>query len=194
MVKPQLSKGINMSELHNDIDEVLLTADQIQVRVQELGEELHRDYQGKSPLCVGLLRGATLFLADLIRSCELELEIDFIAVASYGSSSRSSGVVRILKDLDVDIKGRHVILIEDILDTGLTLNYLLKNLKTRHPASLETCALLVKEGVQKVRVEPKYAGFRIEDKFVVGYGLDFGERYRNLSYIGTLRPELLDAD
>ncbi|MDP1808787.1 MAG: hypoxanthine phosphoribosyltransferase [Actinomycetota bacterium] len=180
--------------MHDDIGEVLITAEQIQVRVRELGEELRSDYQGRSPLCIGILRGAIMFLADLIRACELELQIDFIAVASYGSSTRSSGVVRILKDLDEDIKDRDVILIEDILDTGLTLNYLLKNLKTRHPASIEICALLVKEGKQKVTVQPKYKGFDIEDRFVVGYGLDLNEKYRNLPYIGTLKPELLDIE
>lgn len=183
-----------MSELHDDIGEVLLTAEQIQLRVRELGKELRRDYRDKSPLCIGILRGAIMFLADLIRACELDLEIDFIAVASYGSSTRSSGVVRILKDLDEDIRDRDVILIEDILDTGLTLNYLLKNLRTRHPASIETCALLVKEGKQKVTAQPKYAGFHISDRFVVGYGLDFNEKYRNLPYIGTLKPELLEEE
>lgn len=183
-----------MSGLHDDIGEVLLTAEQIQARVRELGNELRVDYQGRSPLCIGILRGAITFLADLIRACELDLEIDFIAVASYGSSTRSSGVVRILKDLDEDIKDRNVILIEDILDTGLTLNYLLKNLKTRHPVSIETCALLVKKGKQKVTVQPKYKGFDIEDRFVVGYGLDLNEKYRNLPYIGTLKSELIETE
>lgn len=183
-----------MSGLHDDIGEVLLTAEQIQARVRALGEQLRVDYQGRSPLCIGILRGAITFLADLIRACELDLEIDFIAVASYGSSTRSSGVVRILKDLDEDIKDRNVILIEDILDTGLTLNYLLKNLKTRHPESIETCALLVKKGKQKVTVQPKYKGFDIEDRFVVGYGLDLNEKYRNLPYIGTLKSELIDIE
>lgn len=183
-----------MSGLHDDIGEVLLTAEQIQARVRELGKELRVDYQGRSPLCIGILRGAITFLADLIRACELDLEIDFIAVASYGSSTRSSGVVRILKDLDEDIKDRNVILIEDILDTGLTLNYLLKNLQTRHPESIETCALLVKKGKQKVTVQPKYKGFDIEDRFVVGYGLDLNEKYRNLPYIGTLKSELIDTE
>ena len=180
--------------MHTDIDKVLLTADQISARVAELGLELGRDYEDRSPLFIGVLRGAMMFLADLIRTSRLPLEVDFMAVASYGSSTRSSGIVRILKDLDEDIKDRHVILVEDVLDTGLTLNYLLKNLKTRQPYSIEVCALLVKKGKQKVSVEPKYKGFEIDDTFVVGYGLDYNERYRNLPYIGTLKQGLYDEE
>ncbi len=183
-----------MDGLHSDIDEVVLSAEQIKSRVIELGLELEKDYQGKSPLFVGILRGAIMFLADITRACQLPLAVDFIAVASYGSSTRSSGVVRILKDLDEDLRGRHVILVEDILDTGLTLNYLIKNMRTRQPASLEICALLVKQGKQKVILEPRYQGFKVEDKFVVGYGLDYDERYRNLPYVGTLKPGIVEEE
>ncbi len=183
-----------ISDIHDDIDSVVLRAEQIQAGVERLGQELRRDYEGRAPLCIGVLRGAIIFLADLIRASGLPLEVDFMAVASYGSSTRSSGVVRILKDLDEDIRDRNVILVEDILDTGLTVNYLLKNLRSRQPASIETCALLVKKGKQKVTVEPKYRGFEIEDKFVVGYGLDYNERYRNLPYIATLKPGLIDEE
>jgi hypoxanthine phosphoribosyltransferase len=180
--------------MENDIDKVLITSEEIQGRVAELGLELGRDYQGKSPLFIGVLRGAIMFVADLIRIAPLPLQVDFMAVASYGSSTTSSGVVRILKDLDEDIRDRHVIVVEDVLDTGLTLNYLLKNLKTRQPASLEVCALLVKKNKQQVRVRPKYTGFDIPDEFVVGYGLDYNERYRNLPFVGTLKPELLEEE
>lgn len=180
--------------MQRDIDEIVLTSDQIHKRVTELGLELRHDYAGKSPLFVGILRGAIMFLADLIRASGLAAEVDFMAVASYGSSTRSSGVVRILKDLDEDIKDRDVVIIEDILDTGLTLNYLLRNLKTRQPASIEVCALLIKKGKQKVPVEPRYRGFDIEDRFVVGYGLDYNERYRNLPFIGTLKEGIFDEE
>jgi hypoxanthine phosphoribosyltransferase len=180
--------------MENDIEEVLITSQEIDERVAELGLELSRDYEGKSPLFIGVLRGAIMFVADLIRVSPLTLQVDFMAVASYGSSTTSSGVVRILKDLDEDIRDRHVILVEDVLDTGLTLNYLLKNLRTRQPASLEVCALLVKKNKQEVRVKPKYTGFDIPDRFVVGYGLDYNERYRNLPFVGTLKPELLEEE
>ncbi len=181
-----------MNILDDDIKEILLTEAEIGKRVKELAQELNRDYCDKSPLFIGVLRGAIMFLGDIARATNLPLEVDFMAVASYGSSTRSSGVVRILKDLDEDIRDRHVVLIEDILDTGLTLNYLLKNLKTRQPASLEVCALLVKKERQEVGVELKYSGFEIEDTFVVGYGLDYLERYRNLPYIGTLKEGIME--
>ncbi len=168
------------------IKEIILTEEQIAARIKELGRDISQDYAGKAPLLVGVLRGAIMFVADLMRELDIDLEIDFMAVLSYGSSTRSSGVVRILKDLDQDIRDRDVIVIEDILDTGLTLSYLLKNLQTRQPRSIEICALLVKEGKQQVRLEPKYQGFQIPDEFVVGYGLDLNEKWRNLPYVAVL--------
>lgn len=173
--------------MNGEIEKVVLTSGQIAEKISELGAQISRDYAGKTPLLVGVLRGAILFIADLMRALELDLEIDFMAVSSYGSTTRSSGVVRILKDLDQDIRDRDVILIEDVLDTGLTLNYLLKNLETREPRSLEICALLVKEGKQQVALRPKYVGFTIPDQFVIGYGLDLDERWRNLPHIAILK-------
>lgn len=180
--------------MDGNIDKTVLTEDEIQARVRELGAEISADYAGRQPLLVGVLRGAILFIADLVRAMDGPLEIDFMAVSSYGSTTRSSGVVRILKDLDQDIRERDVLIIEDILDTGLTLNYLIKNLRTRQPRSIEVCALLVKKGKQKVRLTPRYQGFEIPDEFVVGYGLDLNERYRNLSYIATLKEGVLQTE
>jgi hypoxanthine phosphoribosyltransferase len=173
---------------HPDIAEVLFTEDQIQTRVRELGAEISRDYEGRTVLLIAVLRGAALFLADLSRAITVPVELDFMAVSSYGSSTKSSGVVRILKDLDEQIEGRHVLVVEDILDTGLTLKYLLKNLASRKPASLEVVALMSKEGKQRVPISCAYVGYSIPDEFVVGYGLDFSERYRNLPYVGVLKP------
>jgi hypoxanthine phosphoribosyltransferase len=169
--------------------EALLSQEQIQQRVKELGQEITNDYQGRNPLLVGILKGALVFVADIIRQISLPVQIDFMGVTSYGSSTRTSGVVRILKDLDEDIHERDVILVEDILDTGLTLNYLLRNLRSRKPASLEICSLLVKRGKQKTPVKPRYVGFYIEDQFVVGYGLDVNEKFRNLPYIAIYKEE-----
>jgi len=174
---------------HPDIQEIILSEEQIRERVSEIGAQLSRDYEGRSVLLVAVLRGAALFVADLARAITVPVELDFMAVSSYGSSTKSSGVVRILKDLDETIEGRDVIVVEDILDTGLTLKYLLKNLASRKPASLEVITLLSKEGKQRVPISCKYVGFAIPDEFVVGYGLDFAERYRNLPYIGILKPE-----
>ncbi|MEW6058635.1 MAG: hypoxanthine phosphoribosyltransferase [Actinomycetota bacterium] len=171
------------------MDHVLLTEEQIQNKLRELGALVTRDYQGRVPLLVAVLKGAFVLMADLARHIHIPVEFDFMAVASYGASTQTSGVVRILKDLDHDIEARHVLLVEDIVDTGLTLNYLLKNLKGRRPASLEVCALLQKVGLQRVPLDLKYVGFQIPPEFVIGYGLDFGERYRNLPYIGTLKSE-----
>jgi hypoxanthine phosphoribosyltransferase len=172
-----------------DVDHVLLTEAQIQKKLRELGEQIARDYQGRVPLLVGVLKGAFVLMADLARHIGIPVEFDFMAVASYGASTQTSGVVRILKDLDHDIEARHVLLVEDIVDSGLTLNYLLKNLRGRRPASLEVCALLQKVGIQRVPLDLKYVGFQIPPEFVIGYGLDYGERYRNLPYIGTLKSE-----
>ena len=174
--------------MHPDIESVIISEEQIDERVRELGAEISRDYEGETVLLVAVLRGAAIFLADLSRAISVPVELDFMAVSSYGSSTKSSGVVRILKDLDEQIEGRHVIVVEDILDTGLTLKYLLKNLASRKPASLEVVTLLNKEGKQRVPISCKYSGFSVPDVFVVGYGLDFAERYRNLPYVGVLKP------
>jgi hypoxanthine phosphoribosyltransferase len=174
--------------IHPDIESVLLSEEQVQSRIHELGAEISRDYEGRSVLLVAVLRGAALFIADLARGITVPVELDFMAVSSYGSSTKSSGVVRILKDLDEQIEDRDVLVVEDILDTGLTLKYLLKNLASRKPASLEVVTLLSKEGKRRVPITCKYVGFDVPDEFVVGYGLDFAEKYRNLPYIGVLKP------
>lgn len=173
---------------HPDIQDILYSEDTLRERIAELGAAISRDYEGRSVLLVAVLRGAALFIADLAREISVPVELDFMAVSSYGSSTKSSGVVRILKDLDETIDGRDVIVVEDILDTGLTLKYLLKNLASRKPASLEVVTLLSKEGKQRVPISCKYVGFVCPDEFVVGYGLDYAERYRNLPYIGVLKP------
>jgi len=171
------------------IGEILVQPDALAQRVRDLGAEISRDYKGRDPLLVGVLKGAVFFLADLMRHIDIPCEVDFMAVASYGSATDSSGVVRIIKDLDRAIEGRHVLIVEDIVDSGLTLNYLLKNLRGRRPASLEVCALLKKTGIQRVHLDVRYVGFEIPPDFVVGYGLDFAEKFRNLPYIATLKPE-----
>lgn len=171
------------------VGEVLLTTDQIQTRVRQLGEQITRDYAGRAPLLVGVLKGAFVFMADLARSIDLPVEFDFMAVSSYGNATKTSGVVRIVKDLDIDLHGRDVLVVEDIIDSGLTLNYLRKNLESRGPASLEVCALLLRAGRQDGDLGLRYVGFEIPPEFVIGYGLDAAERYRNLpylaSYVGT---------
>jgi len=176
--------------MHPDLDHIVLTEEQIQKRIAEMGAEISRDYGDEPVLLIAVLRGASLFIADLARRITSPVEIDFMAVSSYGSSTQSSGVVRIIKDLEELIEGRHVIVVEDILDTGLTLKYLLKNLASRKPATLEVITLLSKEGKQRVPISCKYVGFNVPDEFVVGYGLDYDECYRNLPYIGVLKPEV----
>jgi hypoxanthine phosphoribosyltransferase len=176
--------------MHPDVSHIILHEDELQAKIRELGQAISRDYAGESILLVAVLRGAFLFVADLIRQIEVPAEVDFMAVSSYGSSTKSSGVVRILKDLDETIEGRNVLVCEDILDTGLTLKYLLKNLASRKPKSLEVVTLLAKAGKQRVPIDCKYIGFDIPDEFVVGYGLDYAERYRNLPYIGVLKPSV----
>ena len=166
-----------------NLGKVVVTEDELQQRVRELGKELTSDYAGRPVLLVGVLKGAFMFMSDLARAVDLPVEFDFMSVASYGSATRTSGVVRILMDLDLDLSERHVLIVEDIVDSGLTLAYLRKNLAARGPASLEVCALLLKEGLQKVDPDIRYVGFRIPPDFVVGYGLDVGQRYRNLPYI-----------
>jgi hypoxanthine phosphoribosyltransferase len=176
--------------LHEDISHIIIPEDALQARVAELGAQISADYGDESVLLIGVLRGAAIFLADLSRQITSPVELDFMAVSSYGSSTKSSGVVRILKDLDETIEGRNVLVCEDILDTGLTLKYLLKNLASRKPKSLEIVALLSKQGKQRVPIDCKYVGFDVADEFVVGYGLDYAERYRNLPYVGVLKPEI----
>jgi hypoxanthine phosphoribosyltransferase len=169
------------------IGETLVTSEELRRRVAELGEEVSSDYGGRDLFMVGVLKGAVLFLADLMRSLTISCEIDFMAVSSYGSQTDSSGVVRILKDLDAPIEKRHVLIVEDIIDSGLTLHYLMRNLRARNPASLEVCALLTKPERLRVDLSPRYVGFEIPDRFAVGYGLDHAQRYRNLDYVAALR-------
>jgi hypoxanthine phosphoribosyltransferase len=166
-----------------NIGAIVVDEPELQQRIRELGKEISSDYAANPPLLVGVLKGAFMFMSDLARAVDLPVEFDFMAVSSYGSATRTSGVVRIMKDLDLDLTDRHVLIVEDIVDSGLTLAYLRKNLKARGPASLEVCALLVKEGLQKVDLNLRYVGFSIPARFVIGYGLDVGEQYRNLPYI-----------
>lgn len=180
-------------ELWQDIEEVLVDEATLARRVAELGQEISRDYRGLEPVLVGILKGGFLFLADLLRHIDVPVTVDFMAISSYGSGTRSSGVVRILKDLDHPVAGRHVLVVEDIVDTGLTLRYLLDNLASRRPASLKVCVLLDKHERREVQVPLAYVGFRIPNRFVVGYGLDFAERYRNLPFIGVLKSSVLDG-
>ncbi len=168
------------------VGEVLVTADELQRRVGELGREISSDYAGRPLLLIGVLKGAVFFLSDLMRFIDIPVEVDFMAVASYGSATDSSGVVRILKDLDAAIEGRDVLIVEDIVDSGLTLQYLMRNLGSRGPRSLEVCALLTKPERRKVDLPTRYVGFEIPDRFVVGYGLDYAERHRNLPYVAVL--------
>ena len=175
-----------LTRVDEGVSEVLLTQEQIQQRVAELGQEIARDYAGKDLLFVCVLKGAILFLSDLMRATPLPLEVDFMAISSYGASTDSSGVVRILKDLDIAIEGRDVLIVEDIIDSGLTLSYLVRTLRGRKPASLEICALLTKPARRQSDVPVRYVGFDIPDAFVIGYGLDYAERYRSLPYVGVL--------
>ena len=168
------------------IGETLVSSEDLQRRIAELGDEISRDYEGRDLFMVGVLKGAVLFLADLMRSLEVPCEIDFMAVSSYGSETDSSGVVRILKDLDAPIEGRDVLLVEDIIDSGLTLHYLMKNLKARNPRSLEVCSLLTKPERRRVDLPIRYVGFEIPNRFAIGYGLDHAQRYRNLPYVAAL--------
>lgn len=176
--------------LADDIAEVLISEEELRAKVQELGAQIAADYKDKNPLLVSVLKGAVVFVADLMRSMDIPLDIDFIATSSYGAGNTSTGVVRILKDLDTDITGRHVLVVEDIVDTGHTLNYLLELLETRQPATLRLCVLLDKPSRREIPVQADYLGFSIPDYFVVGYGLDYAGKYRNLPFIGVLKPEL----
>jgi hypoxanthine phosphoribosyltransferase len=173
------------------LGETIVEAGELQARVSALGAEITRDYDGRDLLLLGVLKGAVFFLADLMRAIELPCELDFMAVSSYGSLTDSSGVVRILKDLDAPIEGKEVLIVEDIVDSGLTLNYLLRNLRGRDPRSLEVCALLVKPGRRKIDLPIRYVGFEIPNRFVVGYGLDLDQRYRNLPYVAAVEDALI---
>ena len=174
----------------SDLERVLLTEEEIQRRIAELAKQIQADYDGRAPLLVGVLKGAVMVMADLSRALPGTVEMDWMAVSSYGSGTKSSGVVRILKDLDKDISGRDVLIVEDIVDSGLTLSWLIANLTSRGPSSVEVCALLRKPEALKVELELRYVGFDIPNEFVVGYGLDYAERYRNLRVVGTLAPHV----
>jgi hypoxanthine phosphoribosyltransferase len=178
--------AVDDSHVKQDLDETLLTEEQIQRRLGELAREIEADYEGKDLLLVGVLKGAVMVMADLARSLERHVSMDWMAISSYGSGTTSSGVVRILKDLDTDITGRHVLITEDIIDTGLTLSWLVANLRSRGPLSVNICTLLRKPDAQRMAVDVRYVGFDIPDEFVVGYGLDYNERYRNLRSVATL--------
>jgi hypoxanthine phosphoribosyltransferase len=178
------------SHIEGDLVDVLYTEQQIQDRLGEMAKQIEADYDGKDILLVGVLKGAVMVMADLARHFGRHVEMDWMAVSSYGSGTKSSGVVRILKDLDTDISGRHVLVVEDIIDTGLTLSWLISNLQSRKPASVEICTLLRKPEAQRMSVDVKYVGYDIPNAFVVGYGLDYAERYRNLRCIGTLAPHV----
>jgi len=182
---------VSATELERAVTEVLIEPEALQHRVAELGEEISADYAGRDLLLVGVLKGAVFFMADLMRHLTIPCEIDFMAISSYGDSTDSSGVVRILKDLDINIEGRHVLVVEDIIDSGLTLSYLIRNLEAREPSTLEICALLTKPERREIDVPVRYVGFEIPNRFVIGYGLDYSELYRNLPYVGVLDPGLI---
>ena len=181
---------MDAEHIEGELSRVLVTEAEIQDRLAALAKEIAADYHGRDLLLVGVLRGAVMVMADLAREFDRHVEMDWMAISSYGSGTTSSGVVRILKDLDTDITGRHVLVVEDIIDTGLTLTWLVSNLTTRGPASIEVCTLLRKPGAQQMRVAVRYVGFDIPAEFVVGYGLDYAERYRNLRCVGTLSPQV----
>ncbi|MGB3905403.1 MAG: hypoxanthine phosphoribosyltransferase [Anaerolineae bacterium] len=180
--------------MENDVSEVLITGEEIREKTAELARQITADYKDKDPLLICILKGGLMFLADLTRQIHLPLEIDFMAVSSYGDATESSGVVRILMDLERNIQGRHVLIVEDIIDTGRTLNYIIHNLRTRGPASIKICTLLNKPARRVLDIPLDYVGFVIPDRFVVGYGLDYGEIYRNLPFVGVLKPELYSEE
>ena len=182
---------MSQTELERGVEQVLIDDDRLQDRIAELGSEISADYAGRDLLLVGVLKGAVFFMADLMRRLTMPCEIDFMAISSYGAATDSSGVVRILKDLDINIEGRNVLVVEDIIDSGLTLSYLVRSLQAREPASLDVCALLTKPQRRENDVDVRYVGFEIPNRFVVGYGLDFAERYRNLPYVAVLHPALI---
>ncbi|CAH1229127.1 Hypoxanthine-guanine phosphoribosyltransferase [Paenibacillus allorhizoplanae] len=179
--------------MYSDIQEVLYSEEQIQGKIKELGELLSTDYEGKNPLVICVLKGAFIFMADLVKQIRVPLEIDFMAVSSYGQSTKSSGVVKIIKDLDVPVEGRHILIVEDIIDSGLTLSYLIDVLERRNAKTISVVALFNKPARRTVELEPDYAGYVLPDEFVVGYGLDYAEKYRNLPFIGILKPEIYSS-
>jgi hypoxanthine phosphoribosyltransferase len=183
---------VSQAELERAVAEILIDEQTLKRRIVELGEEVSNDYAGQDLLLVGVLKGAVFFMSDLMRNLTIPCEIDFMAISSYAGTTESSGVVRILKDLDMNIEGRHVLVVEDIIDSGLTLSYLIRNLEAREPATLEVCALLTKPERREIEVPVRYVGFEIPNRFVVGYGLDFGEKYRNLPYVAVLNEGLLE--
>lgn len=176
--------------MNRDIKEILISKEALDARVQELGQEISESYKGKELLMIGVLKGANVFMSDLMRAVSVPIQIDFIAASSYGSSTESSGVVRIVKDLDYSIEGKHVMIVEDIIDTGLTLKYLYDNFSARKPASLSIISLLDKPERRKADIKVDYTGFVIPDEFIVGYGIDYAEKYRNLPFVATLKPEV----
>lgn len=178
-----------MKNSDKKIGKIIISEDEIKAKLEQMGKAIAQDYEGKSPLMIGVLKGAFIFMADLIRAIEIDCEVDFMAVSSYGAATKSSGVVRIIKDLDIDLTDRHVILVEDIIDSGLTLSYLRKNLLARKPASLEICAMFIKKDLQKAQIECKYEGFSIPPDFVVGYGLDAREQFRGLNYLAEYNED-----
>ena len=182
---------VGFENLSADVQEIYLSSDEIRDCVAGLGIRISQDYAGKTPILVGALKGVLCFMADLIRAIQIPLEVDFIAVSSYSSEARDKGVVRVIKDLDLPINDRHVIFVEDVVDTGLTLNYLMRSLRTRNPASLEVCTLFNKSTRRLIEIPLRYKGFDIPDYFVVGYGLDYAEKYRNLPFVGILKPSVL---
>lgn len=182
---------MTQAELERGVGEVLIDEPTLRARVAELGAEISADYEGRDLLLVGVLKGAVFFMADLMRELTVPCEIDFMAISSYGAATDSSGVVRILKDLDINVAGREVLVVEDIIDSGLTLSYLIRSLRARKPASLEVVALLTKPARREIDVQVRYVGFEIPNRFVIGYGLDFAERYRNLPYVAVLHPDLV---
>jgi hypoxanthine phosphoribosyltransferase len=183
---------VSMSSMMPDVKEVLISSEEIEAKVREIGARITEDYSGERPLLIGILRGAVVIMSDLMRNIDLRCELDFMDISSYGSGSSSSGVVRILKDLEEDITDRHVLIVEDIIDTGLTLSYLMRSLYARKPASLEICALLSKPSRRRADLDVKYLGFEVPDEFVVGYGLDYAGSYRNLPDICVLKPEIFE--
>lgn len=183
-----MTQNNRYDEISSVIQEVIYTQEQIQSRIQELGKMINLDYESKNPIFIGILKGVFIFMADLLRTVTLSCEVDFMAVSNYSANSRKRGVVRLVKDLDLPIENRHVIFIEDVIDTGLTLNYMLKNLWERSPLSLEVCVLFNKPAHRLIDIPIKYKGFDLPDRFVVGYGLDHLERFRNLPYLGLLKP------
>ncbi|WP_083502459.1 hypoxanthine phosphoribosyltransferase [Sphaerimonospora sp. CA-214678] len=185
---------MDAADMGKDLSSVLISEAELQAKIKELAGQIDADYAGQDLLIVGVLKGAVMVMADLARALHIPVRMDWMAVSSYGAGTRSSGVVRVLKDLDTDIAGRHVLVVEDIIDSGLTLSWLMNNLKSRDPASVEICALLRKPDAVKVPIDVRYVGFDIPNEFVIGYGLDYSERYRNLPFIGTLAPHVYGGE